>query len=79
MAGVVAGAGGGLCQVSIMGPCTFLVTGAVTGDRSVSTTQRIQRTWTAHGFKARPEPPRACGPCTPSRPAPHVVGPSPKP
>ena len=56
LAGVVAGAGGGLCQVSIMGPCTYLVTGAVTGDRSVTTMQRIQRTWTAKGFKARPQP-----------------------
>ena len=56
MAGVAAGAGGGLCQVSIMGPCTYLVTGAVTGDRSVSTMQRIQRTWASHGFKARPKP-----------------------
>ena len=48
---MLAGAGGGLCQVSIMGPCTYLVTGAVTGDRNVTTLQRIQRTWAAHGFK----------------------------
>lgn len=34
-----------------MGPCTFLVTGAVTGDQSVSTVQRIQRTWAAKGIK----------------------------
>ena len=27
------------------------MTGAVTGDRNVTTMQRIQRTWTAHGFK----------------------------
>lgn len=27
LAGAVAGAGGGLCQVSIMGPMTYLVTG----------------------------------------------------
>lgn len=58
-----------------MGPCTYLVTGAVTGDRSVSTMQRVQRTWTTHGFKARPKPcaraphprPIACAlPCVPS-------------
>jgi hypothetical protein len=48
---MLAGAGGGLCQVSIMGPCTYLVTGAVTGDRNVTTLQRIQRTWAAHGVK----------------------------
>merc|ERR1712153_154743 len=29
-AGFVAGAGGGICQVSVMGPCTFLVTAMVT-------------------------------------------------
>lgn len=27
LAGAAAGAGGGLCQVSIMGPMTYLVTG----------------------------------------------------
>ena len=53
LAGVVAGAGGGLCQVSIMGPCTYLVTGAVTGDRSVTTMQRVRRTWATNGFKVR--------------------------
>merc|ERR1712199_82914 len=30
-AGFIAGAGGGICQVSVMGPCTFLVTAVVTG------------------------------------------------
>merc|ERR1740130_1966110 len=30
LAGVVAGAGGGICQVSVMGPCTFVVTAMVT-------------------------------------------------
>jgi len=30
LSGVVAGAGGGICQVSVMGPCTFLVTAMVT-------------------------------------------------
>jgi hypothetical protein len=49
--GILAGAGGGVSQVLVMGPCTFLVTGAVTGDQSVSTVQRIQRTWAAQGIK----------------------------
>ena len=40
--GALAGAGGGLCQVSIMGPCTFLVTGAVTGDKSEGTLARTR-------------------------------------
>ena len=46
-----AGAGGGVCQVVVMGPCTFLVTGAVTGDRSISTMQRIHNVYGAHGLK----------------------------
>ena len=29
LAGAAAGAGGGLCQVSIMGPMTYLVTGTL--------------------------------------------------
>lgn len=49
--GILAGAGGGVSQVVVMGPCTFLVTGAVTGDQSVSTMQRMQRTWAAKGIK----------------------------
>jgi hypothetical protein len=49
--GFLAGAGGGVCQVVVMGPCTFLVTGAVTGDRSVSTMQRIHKVYGAHGLK----------------------------
>mmetsp|Transcript_47820 Transcript_47820/g.89007 ORF Transcript_47820/g.89007 Transcript_47820/m.89007 type:complete len:303 (+) Transcript_47820:129-1037(+) len=49
--GILAGAGGGVSQVVVMGPCTFLVTGAVTGDKSVSTMDRISRTWKAQGLK----------------------------
>ena len=51
LSGVLAGAGGGVCQVSVMGPCTFLVTGAVTGNTSETTTQRISRTWNQHGLR----------------------------
>ena len=51
--GALAGAGGGLCQVSIMGPCTFLVTGAVTGDKSEGTMQRIRRTHAAKGIRVQ--------------------------
>mmetsp|Transcript_14005 Transcript_14005/g.16961 ORF Transcript_14005/g.16961 Transcript_14005/m.16961 type:complete len:316 (+) Transcript_14005:85-1032(+) len=49
--GILAGAGGGVCQVSIMGPCTFLVTGAVNSTTNESTMSRIQRTWAANGLK----------------------------
>jgi len=51
LAGTLAGAGGGVCQVTVMGPMTFLVTGAVTGNQAESTTARIQRVWSASGVK----------------------------
>lgn len=49
--GFVAGAGGGVCQVVVMGPCTFLVTAAVTGDKSITTSQRVRNVYAAHGLK----------------------------
>jgi hypothetical protein len=49
--GFLAGAGGGVCQVVVMGPCTFLVTAAVTGDKSITTSQRIKNVYGAHGIK----------------------------
>lgn len=39
-AGLVGGFAGGCAQVVVMGPCTFLVTAAVTGDKSISFYQR---------------------------------------
>mmetsp|Transcript_6916 Transcript_6916/g.16961 ORF Transcript_6916/g.16961 Transcript_6916/m.16961 type:complete len:125 (+) Transcript_6916:1-375(+) len=50
LSGVIAGAGGGVCQVSVMGPCTFLVTGAVTGSSNESTLQRASRVYKANGL-----------------------------
>jgi len=50
LSGFVAGAGGGVCQVTVMGPCTFLVTGAVTGDKSITTSQRIRNTYQKKGI-----------------------------
>jgi len=49
--GVVAGAGGGVAQVSVMGPCTFLVTAVVTGGKEVSMTKLVRETWAAKGIK----------------------------
>lgn len=49
MAGFIAGAGGGVCQTTVMGPCTFLVTSVVNGDRSVSLSSRISQTYRAQG------------------------------
>lgn len=50
VSGFIAGAGGGVCQVSVMGPCTFLVTSVVTGDKNVSMMQHMRRTWSAKGI-----------------------------
>eukprot|EP01063_Lacrimia_lanifica_P035059 TRINITY_DN65_c0_g1_i9.p2 TRINITY_DN65_c0_g1~~TRINITY_DN65_c0_g1_i9.p2 ORF type:complete len:286 (+),score=103.76 TRINITY_DN65_c0_g1_i9:71-928(+) len=49
MSGVIAGAGGGICQTSVMGPLTFLVTARVTGDKSIGMGQRIRETYAAKG------------------------------
>jgi hypothetical protein len=49
--GFVSGAGGGVCQTVVMGPCTFLVTAAVTGDKSVSTWQKAQEVYKAKGIR----------------------------
>ena len=43
-AGVLAGAGGGIAQVSVMGPCTYLVTGAV-NDPGTSVLTRVRDTY----------------------------------
>merc|ERR1719284_1902958 len=50
-AGLVAGAGGGVAQVSVMGPCTFLVTCVVTGDKNMSISNKIGDTWSQKGVK----------------------------
>ena len=49
-AGLVGGFAGGCSQVIIMGPCTFLVTAAVTGDKSVSLYKRSIDTFKARGL-----------------------------
>ena len=51
LAGIAAGAGGGVCQVAVMGPCTFLVTGAVTSGSNMSTMERARQTWSKSGVK----------------------------
>ncbi|KAJ1408664.1 mitochondrial carrier domain-containing protein [Ochromonadaceae sp. CCMP2298] len=47
--GLVGGFCGGVAQVSVLGPCTFLVTAAVTGDKSVTLTQRARDTYAKRG------------------------------
>jgi hypothetical protein len=48
--GLIGGFGGGVAQVTIMGPCTFLVTAAVTGDKSISLASRVTSTWQSQGI-----------------------------
>lgn len=49
-AGLVGGFAGGVAQVTVMGPCTFLVTAAVTGDGKVSLFQRVKDTYKLRGI-----------------------------
>eukprot|EP00397_Hematodinium_sp_SG-2012_P050634 GEMP01058955.1.p1 GENE.GEMP01058955.1~~GEMP01058955.1.p1 ORF type:complete len:288 (+),score=51.26 GEMP01058955.1:22-864(+) len=51
LSGIVAGAGAGACQTTVLGPCTFIVTAVVTGDKNMSITRKIKDTWRAHGVK----------------------------
>jgi hypothetical protein len=52
LAGFVAGAGGGICQVSVMGPCTFLVTAMVTNTGSKkSLGSFMSEAWNKNGIK----------------------------
>lgn len=50
-AALVGGAGGGLCQVVVMGPCTYLVTAAVTGGGSTSTLTLARETFARNGVQ----------------------------
>merc|ERR550537_853562 len=53
LSGVIAGAGGGVVQTSVMGPCTFLVTAVVTADPAAKVTLggKISSTWKEKGIK----------------------------
>lgn len=48
--GLIGGFGGGVTQVVIIGPCTYLVTAAVTGDKSISMMQRLSQTYKKSGI-----------------------------
>lgn len=52
---ILAGAGGGVCQVVVMGPCTYLVTAAVTGtktgDTPKSTATLVRDTYARAGIR----------------------------
>ena len=49
-AGFVGGAGGGVAQTIVMGPCTFLVTAQVLGTPKTSLRDVIQQTWRNKGL-----------------------------
>eukprot|EP00049_Salpingoeca_infusionum_P025684 m.21199 g.21199 ORF g.21199 m.21199 type:complete len:326 (+) comp8255_c0_seq2:573-1550(+) len=49
MSGFIAGFGGGVCQVSVMGPCTYLITASVIGNTSML--QQIKSTWSSQGLR----------------------------
>ena len=48
--GLVGGFGGGVAQVTVLGPCTYLVTAVVTGDKSVSLVEKISSTYKNRGI-----------------------------
>lgn len=48
--GLLGGFGGGVAQVVVLGPCTFLVTAAVTGDKTISLYQRTVSTYKTQGI-----------------------------
>lgn len=50
-AGFIAGAGAGVAQTTVMGPCTFLVTAKVTGGPDTSIAATASSTWKSHGLK----------------------------
>lgn len=50
MTGILAGAGAGVAQVSVMGPCTFVVTAVVTGGKDTSVGGVISKTYKEKGF-----------------------------
>jgi hypothetical protein len=49
--GIIGGAGAGICQTSVMGPCTFVVTAVVTGSKDTSVMGTISKTWAEKGLK----------------------------
>jgi len=51
LTGVIGGAGAGVAQTSVMGPCTFVVTAVVTGGKDVSVMKTVSATWAEKGLK----------------------------
>ncbi|CBZ56157.1 MGC79800 protein, related [Neospora caninum Liverpool] len=55
LSGFAAGAGGGICQTAVMGPCTYVVTALVTGGRDKThggrASDKIREVWRTKGVK----------------------------
>merc|ERR1719453_2805126 len=49
--GLLAGAGAGVAQTTVMGPCTFIVTATVTGSKDLNVGNLIATTWKEKGLK----------------------------
>jgi hypothetical protein len=49
--GLLAGAGAGVAQTTVMGPCTFVVTAMVTGSKDLDVPKLISTTWKEKGVK----------------------------
>ena len=49
-AGLIGGFGGGVAQVAVVGPCSYLVTASVTGDKSIGMMERITQTYQRSGI-----------------------------
>ena len=42
-----------MCQVVVMGPCTFLVTAVVTGHKQVGVWEKTVEVWHSKGIRVR--------------------------
>merc|ERR1719321_779613 len=51
VSGLLGGAGGGICQTVVMGPCTFIITALVTGSKDTTAMGTINKTWAEKGIK----------------------------
>jgi len=51
LSGILAGAGAGVAQTTVMGPCTFVVTAVVTGSKEQGVMSVVGKTWGEKGIK----------------------------
>eukprot|EP01066_Platyproteum_vivax_P003468 Platyproteum_vivax@DN1438_c0_g1_i1.p1 len=52
LSGFIAGAGGGICQTAVMGPCTYIVTSMVTGAEKKQSAMAVMKSiWKEKGIR----------------------------